>query len=31
VLVPDLVWGEIDDPAHLARVSRLIYPLVAAR
>jgi 2-aminoethylphosphonate-pyruvate transaminase len=29
VLVPDLVWGEIDDPAHLARVRQLVYPRVA--
>lgn len=29
-LVPDLVWGEIDDPAHLARVRERIYPQVAS-
>ncbi len=29
VLVPDLVWGEIDDPAHLARVRERVYPRVA--
>jgi 2-aminoethylphosphonate-pyruvate transaminase len=29
VLVPDLVWGEIDDAAHLARVRARVYPVVA--
>lgn len=28
VLVPDLVWGEIDDPGHLARVRQVVYPRV---
>jgi choline kinase len=27
-VVPDLVWGEIDDPSHLARVRERIYPQV---
>jgi 2-aminoethylphosphonate-pyruvate transaminase len=30
-VVPDLVWGEIDDPSHLARVRDLIYPEVCRR
>lgn len=30
-LVPDLVWGEIDDPAHLARVRNQVYPEVLRR
>lgn len=30
-VVPDLVWGEIDDPAHLARVRTLVYPEVRRR
>lgn len=25
-LVPDLLWGEIDDPGHLARVRDKVYP-----
>ena len=25
-LVPDLLWGEIDDPGHLARVRDRVYP-----
>jgi 2-aminoethylphosphonate-pyruvate transaminase len=25
-LVPDLVWGEIDDPGHLARVRERVWP-----
>ena len=29
-VVPDLLWGEIDDPAHLRRVRHLIYPRIAA-
>jgi len=28
-MVPDLLWGEIDDPAHLARVRDTVYPAVA--
>lgn len=28
-VVPDLLWGEIDDPAHLARVRGAVYPAVA--
>lgn len=27
-VVPDLVWGEIDDPAHLRRVREQVYPLI---
>lgn len=27
-VVPDLVWGEIDDPAHLARVRERVWPQV---
>lgn len=30
-VVPDLVWGEIDDPAHLARVRSLVYPEIQRR
>lgn len=30
-VVPDLVWGEIDDPSHLARVRTLVYPEVLRR
>ncbi len=30
-LVPDLVWTEIDDAAHLERALALIYPGVSAR
>lgn len=30
-LVPDLVWGEIDDPSHLARVRDTVYPEVRRR
>lgn len=26
LLVPDLLWGEIDDPGHLARVRDRVYP-----
>ncbi|MBI3492920.1 MAG: phosphocholine cytidylyltransferase family protein [Acidobacteria bacterium] len=26
LLVPDLVWGEIDDERHFARVSRVVWP-----
>jgi len=29
-LVPDLLWGEIDDARHLQRVRTAIYPAVAA-
>lgn len=28
--VPDLLWGEIDDPAHLRRVRAELYPRIAA-
>ncbi|MEZ5564528.1 MAG: hypothetical protein R3F24_02985 [Gammaproteobacteria bacterium] len=27
-LIPDLVWGEIDDAAHLDRVRTMVYPEV---
>ncbi len=30
-VIPDLVWGEIDDPSHLARVRGRIYPEVLRR
>ncbi len=30
-LIPDLLWGEIDDPAHLARARERVYPAIAAR
>lgn len=30
-VVPDLVWGEIDDPAHLRRVRETVYPEVLRR
>lgn len=30
VLVPDLLWGEIDDATHLRRVRDEVYPRVAA-
>ena len=30
-LVPDLVWGEIDDEHHLRRVREKVYPLLRAR
>jgi 2-aminoethylphosphonate-pyruvate transaminase len=30
-LVPDLLWGEIDDPAHLARVRDEVYPELQRR
>lgn len=30
-VIPDLVWGEIDDPSHLRRVRESVYPAVAAR
>jgi 2-aminoethylphosphonate-pyruvate transaminase len=29
-VVPDLLWGEIDDPAHLQRVRAGIYPRIVA-
>jgi 2-aminoethylphosphonate-pyruvate transaminase len=29
-VVPDLLWGEIDDPAHLRRAREAIYPRIAA-
>jgi choline kinase len=28
VLVPDLLWGEIDDPAHLRRAREILYPRI---
>ena len=31
LLVPDLVWAEIDDYAHLERARSLIYPSIATR
>ncbi|MCE7902585.1 MAG: phosphocholine cytidylyltransferase family protein [Gammaproteobacteria bacterium PRO9] len=31
LLVPDLVWGEIDDPGHLDRVRGSVYPEVRRR
>ncbi|MCE7903028.1 MAG: phosphocholine cytidylyltransferase family protein [Gammaproteobacteria bacterium PRO9] len=31
LLVPDLVWGEIDDPSHLERVRTTVYPEVQRR
>lgn len=30
-VVPDLVWGEIDDPSHLRRVRETVYPEVCRR
>lgn len=30
-LIPDLVWAEIDTPAHLRRVRREIYPALRRR
>ena len=30
-LVPDLLWGEIDDPGHLARVRNQVYPELQRR
>jgi 2-aminoethylphosphonate-pyruvate transaminase len=30
-LVPDLLWGEIDDPGHLARVRDRVYPELQRR
>lgn len=30
-VVADLVWGEIDDPAHLARVRQTVYPEILRR
>lgn len=30
-VVPDLVWGEIDDPSHLARARDTVYPEVRRR
>lgn len=30
-VVADLVWGEIDDPSHLARVRQTVYPEVLRR
>jgi choline kinase len=29
LLVPDLVWAEIDDARHLERATRLVYPRIA--
>lgn len=29
--VPDLIWGEIDDPVHLARARDDLWPRIAAR
>ena len=30
-LVPDLVWAEIDTPAHFERVRRVVYPRLVQR
>ncbi len=30
-VVADLVWGEIDDPSHLARVRDTVYPEILRR
>ena len=30
-VIPDLVWGEIDDPSHLARVRETVYPEILRR
>jgi 2-aminoethylphosphonate-pyruvate transaminase len=30
-VVPDLLWGEIDDPVHLERVQARVYPLIASQ
>ncbi|MEO8444849.1 MAG: phosphocholine cytidylyltransferase family protein, partial [Gammaproteobacteria bacterium] len=30
-VIPDLVWGEIDDPSHLARARETVYPEVLRR
>ncbi len=30
-VVPDLLWGEIDDPAHLARIRDRVYPELLRR
>lgn len=30
-VVPDLLWGEIDDPSHLRRVRDSVYPAIAGR
>lgn len=30
-VIADLVWGEIDDPSHLARVRELVYPEIVRR
>lgn len=30
-VVPDLVWGEIDDPSHLVRVRERVYPEILRR
>ncbi|MEO8225614.1 MAG: phosphocholine cytidylyltransferase family protein [Gammaproteobacteria bacterium] len=30
-VIPDLVWGEIDDPSHLARARETVYPEVQRR
>jgi len=30
-VVADLLWGEIDDPAHLRRARELLYPQIARR
>jgi choline kinase len=31
LLVPDLLWGEIDDPNHLRRVREDVYPVLSRR
>lgn len=31
IVVPDLLWSEIDDEAHLARAAQTIYPAIQAR
>jgi choline kinase len=28
LLIPDLIWGEIDDAQHLERAARLVYPRI---
>jgi hypothetical protein len=30
LLVPDLVWAEIDDAQHLERAARQVYPRIPA-
>lgn len=30
-VIPDLIWGEIDDPSHLARARETVYPEVCRR